>query len=104
MGKVLSRHNILFPDQEYQEIKDYCKKIGISVSQFIREIAIEKVRKGEERNLLNFINSNCDFVTSEEEQEIDSFMKNYGELPPLIEEEVFSANFDKKRENLISLI
>ncbi|MGL4567515.1 MAG: plasmid mobilization protein, partial [Fusobacteriaceae bacterium] len=58
-------------------IKDYCKKIGISVSQFIRELAIGKVREAEDRNLLNFINSNCSFVTGEEEQEIDNFMKNY---------------------------
>lgn len=77
MGKALSRHNILFPEGEYQEIKDYCKKIGISVSQFIRELAIGKVREAEDRNLLNFINSNCSFVTAEEEQEIDNFMKNY---------------------------
>ena len=77
MGKALSRHNILFPDHEYQEIKDYCKKIGISVSQFIRELAITKVREAEDKNLLNFINSNCSFVTSEEQQEIETFMKNY---------------------------
>lgn len=77
MGTTLNRHNILFPDNEYQEIKDYCKKIGISVSQFIREIAITKVRETEDRNLLNFINSNCDFVTSEEQQEIEAFMNSY---------------------------
>ncbi|MGL5542967.1 MAG: hypothetical protein ACRDB2_06510 [Fusobacteriaceae bacterium] len=35
------------------------------------------MREAEDRNLLNFINSNCSFVTGEEEQEIDNFMKNY---------------------------
>ncbi|MGL5936528.1 MAG: plasmid mobilization protein [Cetobacterium sp.] len=76
MGKVLSRHNILFPENEYLEIKDYCKKIGISVSQFIRELAIHKVREAEDKNLLNFINQNCSFVEKEEQEEIDIFMKN----------------------------
>ncbi len=77
MGKTLNRHNILFQESEYQEIKDYCKKIGVSVSHFIREIAINKVRESEDKNLLNFINQNCSFVEAEEQKEIDAFIKNY---------------------------
>lgn len=77
MGKTLSRHNILFLDDEYLEIKDYCKKIGISVSQFIREIAITKVRESEDKNLLNFINQNCSFVDALEQEEIEIFMESY---------------------------
>ena len=77
MGKTLNRHNVLFYENEYQEIKDYCKKVGVSVSQFIREIAISKVREAEDRNLLEFINRNCGYVENEEQKEIENFMETY---------------------------
>lgn len=91
MGKSLNRHNILFQDDEYQEIKDYCKKIGVSVSQFIRELAITKVREIEDKNLLEFINKNCGFVSSEEQKDIENFLKSYDKS----EEEFVEVSLDE---------
>jgi len=60
-----------------KEIKEYCKKIGVTVSQFIRELAIGKIKNEEDMKLLEFINKNLGFVSEEEQQDIEKFMENY---------------------------
>ena len=77
MKKTLHSHNIVFHDNEYEEIKEYCKKIGVTVSQFIRELAIGKIKNEEDMKLLEFINKNLGFVSEEEQQDIEKFMENY---------------------------
>ncbi|MBC2857016.1 hypothetical protein H3N56_11290 [Cetobacterium sp. 2A] len=76
MGKKFHKHNILFRDDEYIEIKEYCKKIGVSISRFIREVATEKIKKLEEQNLLDFVSGNCKYLAKEEKKEVINFIES----------------------------
>lgn len=79
MSQISERINIMFNKDDLLEIKDYCKKKGVSFSEFARKTLMKEIREQEEHNLLKFINENCEFVEKEEEKEIKAFLKNYDE-------------------------
>lgn len=79
MAQISERINIMFNKEDLLEIKDYCKKKGVSFSEFARKTLMKEIREKEEQDLLKFINENCEFVEKEEEKEIKAFLKNYDE-------------------------
>lgn len=79
MAQISERINIMFSKKDLIEIKDYCKKKGVSFSEFARKTLIKEIREKEEQDLLKFISENCGFVEEEEEKEIINFMKTYDE-------------------------
>ena len=79
MAQISERINIMFSKKDLLEIKDYCKKKGVSFSEFARKTLIKEIREKEEQDLLKFISENCGFVEKEEEKEIIDFMKIYDE-------------------------
>ncbi|MGL5210613.1 MAG: hypothetical protein ACRCX7_14725 [Cetobacterium sp.] len=79
MAQISERINIMFSKKDLIEIKDYCKKKGVSFSEFARKTLIKEIKEQEEMDLLKFINENCGFVEKDEEKEIVNFMKTYDE-------------------------
>lgn len=79
MAQISERINIMFSKKDLIEIKDYCKKKGVSFSEFARKTLIKEIKEQEEMDLLKFINENCGFVENDEEKEIVNFMKTYDE-------------------------
>ncbi|MGL4902223.1 MAG: hypothetical protein ACRC3I_04055, partial [Cetobacterium sp.] len=77
MAQISERINIMFSKKDLIEIKDYCKKKGVSFSEFARKTLIKEIKEQEEMDLLKFINENCGFVEKDEEKEIVNFMKTY---------------------------
>lgn len=79
MAQISERINIMFNKDDLIQIKDFCKKKGMSFSEFARKTLIKEVKEQEEMDLLKFINENCGFVEDQEEKEIIDFMKTYDE-------------------------
>ena len=79
MAQISERINIMFNKEDLIQIKDFCKKKGMSFSEFARKTLIKDIKEQEEMDLLKFINENCGFVEDDEEKEIVSFMKTYDE-------------------------
>lgn len=79
MAQISERINIMFSKKDLIEIKDYCKKKGVSFSEFARKTLIKEIKEQEKMDLLKFINENCGFVENDEEKEIVNFMKTYDE-------------------------
>lgn len=79
MAQISERINIMFNKEDLIQIKDFCKRKGMSFSEFARKTLIKEIKEQEEMDLLKFINENCGFVENDEEKEIVSFMKTYDE-------------------------
>lgn len=79
MAQISERINIMFNKEDLIQIKDFCKRKGMSFSEFARKTLIKEIKEQEEMDLLKFINENCGFVEDDEEKEIVSFMKTYDE-------------------------
>jgi len=76
MSSTLKRHNLLFSDDEWQELVDKAKELRISVSEFVRKTMSNEIKKQEEASLLKYIDANCDFMSVEEEKEIFKLLEN----------------------------
>ncbi|MGL4645810.1 MAG: hypothetical protein ACRDAG_08450 [Cetobacterium somerae] len=79
MAQISERINIMFNKDDLVQIKDFCKKKGVSFSEFARKTLIKEIKEQEKMDLLKFINENCGFVEEDEEKEIVNFMKTYDE-------------------------
>lgn len=79
MAQISERINIMFNKDDLVQIKDFCKKKGVSFSEFARKTLIKEIKEQEEMDLLKFINETCEFVEDNEEKEIVNFMKTYDE-------------------------
>lgn len=79
MAQISERINIMFNKEDLIQIKDFCKRKGMSFSEFARKTLIKEIKEQEEMDLLKFINENCGFVEKDEEKEIVNFMKTYDE-------------------------
>lgn len=79
MAQISERINIMFNKNDLVQIKDFCKKKGVSFSEFARKTLIKEIKEQEKMDLLKFINENCGFVEEDEEKEIVNFMKTYDE-------------------------
>ena len=74
----MNRHNICFPDSEWNIIKDYSKKKGYdSVSAFVRQATLGLMKKSEDMDLLEYIDNNCAYASAEEEKETMEFLASF---------------------------
>lgn len=74
------RKNITLPEQIYKTINVYTQKRGVSFSEFLRESALERIRKNEDSSLLEYLNKNCDYVDDNEQEEINNLKLNFADI------------------------
>jgi len=71
------RKNITIPQEDYQVIKDFSRKTGISFSELIRKGVLQYVKEAENMNLSRLLNENCPYASDEEQKEFEEFIKTY---------------------------
>ena len=69
------RKNITLPEADYETIKQFSQKLGLSFSEFLRTNALDFIKKSEDLELLDFLNTNCSFVSSEEQAELNAILE-----------------------------
>ncbi len=74
------RKNITISASDYAVIADYVRHNGYSFSQFLRTAAMEKIKKDEDSSLLEFLNKNVDYVSDEEQKDIDDLKLDYSNI------------------------
>ena len=74
------RKNITLPEQIYKAINTYAQNRGVSFSEFLRESALEIIRKNEDLSLLEYLNKNCAYVDDNEQEEINSLKLNFDDI------------------------
>lgn len=65
------RKNITLTKKQADEIERFTRLNGISVSEFLRNTAIKEIRRINNLDLLNYLKENCDYVSDEEQKEIN---------------------------------
>lgn len=65
------RKNITISEEDYDAINSYCRKVGKTFSEFLRDSALEVVRREEETELLEYLIRNVSFVSEEEQEEFE---------------------------------
>lgn len=65
------RKNITLTKKQADEIERFTRLNGISVSEFLRNTAIKEIRRINNLDLLNYLKENCDYVSNEEQKEIN---------------------------------
>lgn len=71
------RKNITISKEDYQVIKDFSRKTGISFSELLRRGTLNYVKEFEKRDLAKFLKDNCPYASEEEQKEFEDFMKTY---------------------------
>ncbi len=66
------RKSITLKEDEYEIIKEYTKKIGMSFSEFIRKSSLSVIKQEEDLALSEFMNKHLEQVSKEEQEEIDA--------------------------------
>lgn len=74
------RKNITLSVQAYETINDYAKKCGMSFSEFLRDTALKTIVKNENLSLLEYINANCTYIDSKEQEEIEALNIDFENL------------------------
>lgn len=65
------RRNITINEEDCSIIDRYCKKLGKSFSEFLREAALNEINKAEELDLYNYLIKNVPFVSKQEQKEFE---------------------------------
>ena len=65
------RKNITIDEEDYSIISRYCKKIGKSFSEFLRDSALNEINKVEEKDLYNYLIKNVTFASKQEQKEFE---------------------------------
>lgn len=65
------RKNITLTKKQADEIERFTRLNGISVSEFLRNTAIKEIRRINNLDLLSYLKENCDYVSDEEQKEIN---------------------------------
>lgn len=65
------RKNITIEEEDYAIISRYCKKIGKSFSEFLRDSALNEINKVEEKDLYNYLIKNVTFASKQEQKEFE---------------------------------
>lgn len=65
------RKNITISEEDYDAINSYCRKVGKTFSEFLRDSVLEVVRREEETGLLEYLIRNVSFVSKEEQEEFE---------------------------------
>ena len=74
------RKNITLTVAAYETINEYAKKNGMSFSEFLRDAALKTIVKNENLSLLEYINTNCTYMDSSEQKEIEALNINFDNL------------------------
>ncbi len=74
--KTLTKH-ISINEDAYNSIEKQARLTGKSFSQFLIDCALESIRKDEELSLSEFLDKHCDYVSDEEQKEIDKLNLDY---------------------------
>lgn len=65
------RKNITIDEEEYSLISSYCKKIGKTFSEFLRDAALNAISKSEDMDLYDYLIQNVSFVSAKEQKEFE---------------------------------
>lgn len=68
------RKNITLPEDDYEAIKKFSQKLGISFSEFLRTNALDVIKKSENLDLLEFLDVHCSFVSEEEQMNLNTVL------------------------------
>ncbi len=79
MDKVLRKH-ISISEKDYQTILDFALKNGFSFSEVLRKGALKLIRSEEEISLAKFLNENLEYVSKEEQADIDKLNIDFNDL------------------------
>ncbi len=74
------RKNISLSENEYEIIYDFAKKKGYSFSEILRRGALSYIKREEELDLVKFLNEHLDYVSEEEQREIDALNIDFNDL------------------------
>ncbi len=74
------RKNISITKNEYDLISSFAIKNGYTFSELLRESTLKLIKQEEEMNLLEYLNKTCEYVSEEEQKEIDSLNINFDDL------------------------
>lgn len=74
------RKNITLPVSAYETINDYAKKCGMSFSEFLRDTALKAIVRSEKLSLLEYLNTNCANMDSQEQEEIEALNIDFDNL------------------------
>lgn len=65
------RKNITLSKEQAEEIERFARLNDISVSEFLRNTALKEIRRMNNLDLLDYLIENCDYVSDDEQKEID---------------------------------
>ena len=71
------RKNITINEDDFLTISRHCKKIGKTVSEFLREAALETIAQSEQLDLYDYLIKNLPFVSDEEQAEFEALALNF---------------------------
>lgn len=80
MSTLTIRKHISLKEDEYELIEKNARLLGLSFSEFLRNSALLFIKQKEELSLAEFLNKNCDYVSKEEQAEIDDMNIDYNDL------------------------
>ena len=66
--------------RSYETINNYAKKCGMSFSEFLRDAALKAIVKSENLSLLEYINTNCEYMDKHEQEEIEALNIDFDDL------------------------
>lgn len=66
------RKNITLSENQNAVIERFVRNKGISFSEFLRIAAIEKIEREEKKELLEFLQENCEYVAEDEQKYFDN--------------------------------
>ena len=73
------RKNITIEEEDFSIISRYCKKIGKSFSEFLRDSALSEISRAEEIDLYNYLIKNISFVSKQEQKEFEKMDLDFEE-------------------------
>lgn len=80
MNSLTVRKHISLKEDEYELIEKNARLLGLSFSEFLRKSALLFIQQKEELSLAEFLNKNCEYVSKEEQTEIDAMNIDYSDL------------------------
>ena len=69
------RKNITISEEDFIKISDFAHKKRVSVSELLRKAANFYIDVQEKIDLNEYLKQNCDFVSEEEQKELESWIK-----------------------------
>lgn len=74
------RKNISITKSEYDLISSFAMKNGYTFSELLRKSALRLIKQEENMSLLEYLNKTCEYVSNEEQKEIDSLNIDFDDL------------------------